>query len=181
MCGCTKNIKASTPLSTLKNAQTLVAEGVAAWYLYTGKHDTTRRGEATNTRYAVARGKCVLLALEDYQAFYARNPNEFIPCVKAEVIQPEQAQTQTSDVVVLPEVTKSETIPSKTAPEVQTISSIADITTLTVANAIPIIREAHAYTLDVWEKQEKAGQGRVMILTAIDKRRQEIVYESQHA
>jgi len=175
MCGCTKSKKTITPLSALKPLGKLLEEGIMAEYIYNGPHaTTTRRGEATNVRYTVVRNKCVPLAVADYELFRKRNENEFTPCVKVddnhamlsgivesgETIETSFVAPEGETVsVVLPEVTKSEAVPSATTakPEVQTISSIVDITTLTVANALPIIREAVTniviHTIDV-----KVGQ-----------------------
>lgn len=169
MCGCKKNAKQQTLLSPLRTADQLVADGVAAWYQYNGPHvATTRRGEATGTRYPVSHTRCVLLSIEDYKMFFMRNANEFTPCPTEPV----------SAVKVVPVVSKP--IEAVAAPvlavvETETRVTVVDITTLTVHEALPIIREAGAHALKVWEAQElgRANGPRQMIVAAIVKRQQE--------
>lgn len=193
MCGCTKNNNLKQLLSghgALKSAEQLIAEGIAQWYRYSGPI-ATRLGHATGTRYSVNPAKCALLATEDYEWFAANRPGMFTLC-PVEMVSGKSsgsAEPKTTKqvkpvapVIAAPTLDLNEStdeIDAVTEPETE--SRIDDITTLTVNDALPIIREAAPHTLDVWVKQEKKRTGgeRQMIMAAIAKRREEIKAEAK--
>lgn len=191
MCGCTKNNNLKQLLSghgALKSAEQLIAEGVAAWYKYSGPI-ATRLGHATGTRYSVNPAKCALLATEDYAWFQANRPGMFTPC-PVEMVSgksggsAEPKPTKPAVTIVAEGLDKVADSIGKTAEKLGkalTHPAAVDITTLTVNDALPIIREADNKTLDVWADQEnEREQGpRSMILTAIEKRYAEIKVEAK--
>lgn len=186
MCGCKRNRKAVNPvIDPLKTADTLVAEGIAIWAQFNGPRAMERRVPGTSTRYRVDPTRCVLMLKEHYQAFHENNAGEFVICEGT--VDGKSGGTSTPLTGVAsrksapaPVPSEPKTTPTPDEPKSTTRSTIVDITGLTVLDAVPIIREADKHTLDVWSKQEQKRDGgpRQTIVSAIDKRREEIAVES---